>query len=208
MNKLNKDVVIFIAKKLEFYDLINFAISNKHIYNFLFLREDIWKYKLEQDKIKPLEGYNLRDTYIISKNLLKLKKIMSINHSTLSIIKIDVLVKKNLVLTKVPKEIYFLTNLTRLILNSNEIRIIPKQIGNLSRLEILYLIDNLIEELPIEIGDLINLKSLILTYNQLKTIPKEISKLDKLKTLFINENPIVKIPEEIECMNIETFVKK
>lgn len=207
MNELNKDELVLIAKKLDFYDLINFSNCNKNVYNFLNKRDDIWKYKLDKENLKMLEGYNSRDSYIITKNLVKLKKMLKIHNSISGIIKIDTLIKKNLTLTKIPKEIYFLTNLTKLILNENKIRIIPKQIGNLIKLKILYLIDNLIEELPIEIGELINLENLMLTYNKLKTIPKEISNLTKLKMLYINENPISKIPEEIEHMDIKNFVK-
>ncbi|KAI9268808.1 hypothetical protein BY458DRAFT_511113 [Sporodiniella umbellata] len=75
--------------------------------------------------------------------------------------------------------------------------IAPAAVGFLSQLSCLQLQNNNIQELPSELWRLTNLEELNLGHNQLKLIPKEIRFLTRLKGLFLHSNNLESIPSEI-----------
>ena len=79
----------------------------------------------------------------------------------------------------------------------NNLTKLPKGIGNLAELTDIYLQFNSLSELPAEIGNLRNLKVLKLGGNNLSFLPKDIGKLKELEILTIWNNQLKKLPEEI-----------
>jgi Leucine-rich repeat (LRR) protein len=96
-----------------------------------------------------------------------------------------------------PKEIWQLTNLTKLYLHENLLVILPKEIGKLTNLTELILSKNSINSLPKEIGELTNLTELRLGDNSLTELPKEIWQLTNLTELSLYGNPLDSLPKEI-----------
>lgn len=79
----------------------------------------------------------------------------------------------------------------------NNITKLPKGIGNLAELTDIYLQFNSLSELPIEIGNLRKLKVLKLGGNDLTFLPKSIGNLKELEILTIWNNQLIELPEEI-----------
>ncbi|MEH2202520.1 MAG: leucine-rich repeat domain-containing protein, partial [Nostoc sp.] len=98
---------------------------------------------------------------------------------------------------QIPEAIANLTNLTQLILNSNEITQIPEAIANLTNLTQLDLRNNQITQIPEAIAKLTNLTQLHLDGNQITQIPEAIAKLTNLTQLHLYNNQITQIPEAI-----------
>jgi Leucine-rich repeat (LRR) protein len=101
---------------------------------------------------------------------------------------------------EIPKEIQFLTQLTSLNLNYNDIKEIPNKIQFLIQLTQLFLNCNQIKEISKEIQYLTQLIVLALDYNEIEKIPKEIQFLTQLTQLFLNCNQIKEIPKEIQFL--------
>ena len=93
-------------------------------------------------------------------------------------------------LEEIPKEVFELTNLTRLDLFDNQIVEIPSEIAKLKNLTELILYYNQIVKLPSELGELTSLKELYLGNNQLSSLPMEIKKLKNLRDF--NSNSFLK----------------
>ncbi len=100
-------------------------------------------------------------------------------------------------LTKIPREIAQLRNLTRLYLSSNELSELPKEIAQLRNLDILDLSSNELREFPKEITQLRNLTRLYLNSNGLRELPREISQLRNLSILYLSSNELKELPMEI-----------
>jgi hypothetical protein len=96
-----------------------------------------------------------------------------------------------------PKEIFNLTELTRLHLQNNSLIELPIEIGKLVNLKELKLGGNLIASLPSEIGNLSKLEVLTAWSNSLKCMPSEIGLLTNLKGLSLWGNSLITLPEEI-----------
>jgi len=100
----------------------------------------------------------------------------------------------------------FLTNLTELYLDKNQLRELPGEIGHLTNLTELYLWGNQLSELPGEICQLINLTTLDLEGNQLSELPGEIGLLKNLKKLALDGNPLVFPPKSITSQGTEAII--
>ncbi|WP_372365761.1 leucine-rich repeat-containing protein kinase family protein [Candidatus Uabimicrobium sp. HlEnr_7] len=102
-------------------------------------------------------------------------------------------------LYKIPPELGILTNLSRLLLRSNQIisKGIPQEIGNLIKLQELDLSFNRLSYIPKEIFKLRNLSSLSLGNNSIEKASKGIGELHKLQKLELGSNRITSLPEEI-----------
>lgn len=110
-------------------------------------------------------------------------------------------------LTELPKELFELTRLTKLVLGKyrtpqkNYIKMIPKEISYLTALEVLDLTDNQVSDLPSEIIKLTNLKRLVLSSNAFTTLPESVCDLLNLEELFIGNNNISKLPSELKKLS-------
>ena len=109
-------------------------------------------------------------------------------------------------LTKIPKELFKLSNLTELNLGINNLKEIPKGIGNLKKLKILKINSNWTNKfdttnLMNEIHLLENLQVLHLwSCQSVKSIPESISACKKLKELDLDNNLLEDLPESVYAM--------
>lgn len=100
-------------------------------------------------------------------------------------------------LTEVPSQIARLTNLTELILNSNQLSSLPDWLGELSNLTSLYLRSNRLSSLPESLGKLSNLTQLDLSDNDLSLLPNSLGKLSNLTSLQLRSNQLSSLPDSI-----------
>ncbi|ATZ80673.1 leucine rich repeat protein [Bodo saltans virus] len=107
-------------------------------------------------------------------------------------------------ITKIPKEIRQLINLTHFNCSCNEITKIPKEIGQLVKLIWFECYQNKIIKIPKEIEHLVNLARFGCSNNQITKIPKEIGQLVNLSEFVCSNNRITEIPIEInKLINLE-----
>ncbi|MDA0807468.1 MAG: leucine-rich repeat domain-containing protein [Planctomycetota bacterium] len=100
-------------------------------------------------------------------------------------------------LTDLSPKIAGLKELKTLDVSRNRLTELPPEIGQLANLTDLYLSENLLTTLPPEIGQLINLTNLVLSKNQLTTLPPEIGQLTSLTGLDFGSNQLTTLPPEI-----------
>ena len=110
------------------------------------------------------------------------------------------------IITKIPKEIQYLTQLTELYLTINKIITIPKEIQYLTQLTVLNLGMNNIEVIPKEIQYLTQLTRFSVSANNIVVVPKEIQYLTHLTELNLSQNKIKEIPEEIQYLTQLTIL--
>lgn len=80
-------------------------------------------------------------------------------------------------LEEIPKEVFEMTNLSVLYLNSNKLKTLPDELFSLTRLMILGINSNEITSIPPSIGNLKGLDELYAANNKIQSLPKEIGKL-------------------------------
>ncbi|MCI5159949.1 MAG: hypothetical protein D3906_16285, partial [Candidatus Electrothrix sp. AUS1_2] len=100
-------------------------------------------------------------------------------------------------LTKLPPELFQLSDLLSLHLIDNQLTSLPSEIGQLTNLLDLHLTANQLALLPPEIGQLINLRELDLNANQLASLPPELFALKNLTKLYLFGNQLTELPSEI-----------
>ncbi len=103
----------------------------------------------------------------------------------------------NMGFTKMPPEIFELTNLTHLKLYGNRLTSLPEAIGKLTNLIELFLNGNQLATLPETIGKLTNLSWLTLHRNNLVTLPETIGEITHLTKLWLHSNYLTTLPEAI-----------
>ncbi|WP_417917053.1 COR domain-containing protein [Candidatus Electronema sp. JC] len=108
-------------------------------------------------------------------------------------------------LTKLPSELFQLTNLTSLHLYRNQLSSLPSELFQLTNLNWLDLEGNCLTLLPPEIVQLKNLTELYLSGNQLTSLPPEIVQLTNLKELYLYDNPLISPPYELAVQGIEAI---
>ncbi|MFN8844015.1 MAG: leucine-rich repeat domain-containing protein [Chryseotalea sp.] len=101
-------------------------------------------------------------------------------------------------LTKLPKEIGKLKNLTHLDIDGNRVTEIPTSIGNLKKLKYLCVHDNRLTALPHTLGKLTTLQVLDISKNKITRLPKWIFALKNLKQLCVNENLFTLTTKELK----------
>lgn len=99
------------------------------------------------------------------------------------------------------KELCYLTNLTKLNLNGNNLNKLPPMIKNLSKLKSINLCCNKFTEFPVEIYNLTNLRKLSLNFNYIKLVPDGMIDLTQLRELQLSNNKLKQISDEIGSMN-------
>lgn len=101
----------------------------------------------------------------------------------------DLLDLSNQGLTKVPDNVFNMTNLQELNISNNKITgALQSQIGQLKNLKVLNASNNLMTGVPAEVGQLTNLQILNLSNNQLTGLPNELGNLKNLQTFNISGN--------------------
>jgi len=100
-------------------------------------------------------------------------------------------------LTKLPRGIGNLTELTDIYLQFNGLSELPAEIGNLRKLKVLKLGGNNLSFLPKQIVNLKELEILTIWNNQLEELPEEICLLTNLKGLDISMNSLSRLPDYI-----------
>ena len=151
------------------------------------------KQKIAEAKEKQLKELDLSNNYW-NRELYELTKIPP---QVFELTQLQYLDLGGNDIKEIPEAIAQLQNLKKLNLSSNRIREIPETIGQLSNLECLFLWGNRIKEIPKTIGQLSNLTQLNLSRNQIKEIPKTIGQLSNLKYLILQINKIKTIPKTI-----------
>ncbi|CAJ1060146.1 leucine-rich repeat-containing protein 40 [Xyrichtys novacula] len=89
------------------------------------------------------------------------------------------------------------SDLTKLLLSSNQLTELSDDIKLLPGLITLDLHDNQLSSLPGALGELQELQQLRLSHNQLKTLPVEVCLMKNLRSLTLRENLLESIPEEL-----------
>ncbi|XP_065593541.1 leucine-rich repeat-containing protein 40 [Cyrtonyx montezumae] len=87
------------------------------------------------------------------------------------------------------------TDLTKLILASNQLRCLSEDVRLLPALTVLDVRDNQLTSLPSALGQLENLQKLDVSHNKLKSIPEELMQLSHLKSLLLQHNQLSHLPE-------------
>jgi len=100
-----------------------------------------------------------------------------------------------------------LTNLTELLLSSNQIMEIPDEIGNLVNLKELQVSSNCLDSLPDSIGKLVSLESLKSWKNKLKDLPLSMSSMTCLKDLHLAYNNLNFFPKALEYLTQLNFLQ-
>lgn len=89
------------------------------------------------------------------------------------------------------------TDLTKLLLSSNQLTHLSDDIRLLPGLTTLDLHDNQLNMLPCAIGELQDLQQLRLSHNQLTSLPVELCSLRSLRTLTLQQNLLESLPQEL-----------
>jgi internalin A len=97
-------------------------------------------------------------------------------------------------LTRLPKQIFDLEELTFLVLSDNRLSELPPEIGRLRRLQMLLLSHNLLKSLPATLGKLEQLATLDLRNNQLTELPPVLARLPTLMILILDDNQLHEFP--------------
>ncbi|KAM8873766.1 leucine-rich repeat-containing protein 40 isoform 2-T2 [Spinachia spinachia] len=97
-------------------------------------------------------------------------------------------------LTHLSDDIGLLAVLTTLDLHDNQLRSLPGALGELQELQQLRLSHNKLTSLPIEACTLKNLCSITLQQNQLESLPDEMGQLEKLTHLDLSHNHLKDLP--------------
>ena len=104
---------------------------------------------------------------------------------------------RNLRLQSLPHDIFLVTNLVELDLESNDFEVLSEGISYLSNLESLNLRKNRLPHLPAALGQLTTLKTLSLSHNRLKHFPAVLCRLRNLLVLHLDHNLIQKVPSSL-----------
>ncbi|KAM8888929.1 leucine-rich repeat-containing protein 40 isoform 2-T2 [Synchiropus picturatus] len=92
------------------------------------------------------------------------------------------------------------TDLTKLLLSSNQLTCLSDDIKLLPALTTLDLHDNKLNSLPASLGELQELQQLRLSHNQLRSLPVEVCTLRNLRSLTLQQNMLENLPEELGQM--------
>ncbi|KAJ0065563.1 hypothetical protein NL108_013459, partial [Boleophthalmus pectinirostris] len=89
------------------------------------------------------------------------------------------------------------TDLTKLLLSSNQLTALSEELRLLPALTTLDLHDNKLQSLPRAIGELQDLRQLRLSHNQLSAVPLELFSLTLLSSLTLQHNLLESLPPEL-----------
>ena len=99
--------------------------------------------------------------------------------------------------TRISGNLWKLTTLTYLDLDSCQLESLPNAIGNLINLEKLHVAYNALTSLPNTLWNLRRKKTLYLSGNQLTEIPDTLGENLLVKHLYLNDNQLTEIPDTL-----------
>ncbi|XP_020502577.1 leucine-rich repeat-containing protein 40 [Labrus bergylta] len=100
-------------------------------------------------------------------------------------------------LTQLSDDITLLPGLTTLDLHDNQLSSLPGALGELQELQQLRLSHNQLTSLPVEVCTLKNLRSLTLQQNLLQSLPEDVGMLEKLTELDLSKNNLQGLPSSL-----------
>ncbi|KAF7651101.1 hypothetical protein LDENG_00116080 [Lucifuga dentata] len=103
-------------------------------------------------------------------------------------------------LTELSDDIRLLRGLTTLDLHDNQLSSLPSALGELEELQQLRLSHNQLTSLPVEVPILKNLRSLTVQQNLLESLPEEIGHLENLTELDLSKNRLTCLPSSLGCL--------
>uniref|UniRef100_A0A3B4Z179 Leucine rich repeat containing 40 n=1 Tax=Stegastes partitus TaxID=144197 RepID=A0A3B4Z179_9TELE len=103
-------------------------------------------------------------------------------------------------LTQLSEDIKLLPGLITLDLHDNHLSSLPSALGELQELQELRLSHNQLSSLPVEIFTLRNLCSLTLQHNLLESLPEELGQLENLTALDLSNNNLKDLPSSLGCL--------
>ncbi|KAM9385341.1 leucine-rich repeat-containing protein 40 [Pholidichthys leucotaenia] len=103
-------------------------------------------------------------------------------------------------LTQLSDDIRLLPALTTLDLHDNQLSVLPSALGDLQELQQLRLSHNQLSSLPVEVCTLKNLWSLTLQQNLLENLPEELGHLENLSELDLSNNHLKDLPSSFGCL--------
>uniref|UniRef100_A0A8P4KR93 Leucine-rich repeat-containing protein 40 n=1 Tax=Dicentrarchus labrax TaxID=13489 RepID=A0A8P4KR93_DICLA len=103
-------------------------------------------------------------------------------------------------LTQLSDDIRLLPGLTTLDLHDNQLTSLPSALGELQELQQLRLSHNQLRSLPVEVCTLKNLCSLTLQQNLLESLPEELGQLENLTELDLSNNHLNDLPSSLGCL--------
>lgn len=109
-------------------------------------------------------------------------------------------------LTKIPDDIDKLTTLIELSVGSNKLTTLPESIGNMSNLMFLDVYQNKLSTLPSSIGNLTKLYGLGLDDNKIKRLPESIGNLESLGNIDVRNNELTTLPESLGNLTYLEFL--
>ncbi|XP_040896012.1 leucine-rich repeat-containing protein 40 [Toxotes jaculatrix] len=103
-------------------------------------------------------------------------------------------------LTQLSDDIRLLPGLTTLDLHDNQLSSLPSALGELQELQQLRLSHNQLTSLPAELCSLKNLHSLTIQQNLLESLPEELGQLKNLTELDLSNNHLTCLPSSLGCL--------
>ncbi|KAM7012999.1 leucine-rich repeat-containing protein 40 [Tautogolabrus adspersus] len=100
-------------------------------------------------------------------------------------------------LTQLSDDIRLLPGLITLDLHDNQLSSLPSALGELQELQQLRLSHNQLKALPVEVCTLKNLRSLTLQQNQLESLPEDLGILENLTELDLSNNNLKGLPSSL-----------
>ncbi len=115
------------------------------------------------------------------------------------------LVANNLDFTKIPKEIFKIVSLRRLFLSDNKIKSISKEIIKLKELVELVLINNEFVTFPSNVTVLNKLYNLNLRDNYISSLPDDATNLLSLKIIDLSDNSLTEFPVPLLKLSLQSI---
>ena len=196
------------AEKSKVLDLCNIGLDR--------IPEAVWSHVIEHDDMQTPLIPILKDVRLSNNKMSDFKGWEKLVNIT------DLSLDSNSLADTLPDAVLLLTNLTRLNIQSNQLRHLPP-LGDYQKLVELRANDNALQSVPPSIGTLTDLKTLEVSFNQLvmlpdevggcrhlvsirargnelKTLPVGIAKLWTLEELLLDKNPLVRLPYAVASM--------
>ncbi|XP_012526657.1 leucine-rich repeat-containing protein 47 [Monomorium pharaonis] len=151
-------------------------------------QEDSW------DAVKQAAEKNRHELVLSGPSVSELIETSGIDRNLFNLHGLNYLSITHTRLQEVPDEIEKLTNLTTLVLHSNEIATLPDAIAKLAKLKVLDCSRNKLTSFPQVLGTHPQLSTLNLASNQLRDVPS-LNLCTKLSILDLSNNQLVAFPD-------------